>query len=418
MAGAIAGSNIDDGAPLRRGAVSRIHRNRIALALLVVPVAAFILLLFLWPVLRFLALAVDNSEISGNLPRTANAISSWDGQGVLPDDAVFRGLVDDLAEARAAGRDGVLAQLINQRVVGTRFLVIKTAQSAAAGELVAEPARATVLAAHPGWDNPQLWRMLARDSSPLTANYLLASLDLTRTAEGAVVPVPADQAIFISLLLRTIWISLVVTGICAVLALPLAQAIVSAPERWSRVMFALVLFPLWTSLLVRTVIWIIMLQKNGPVNAALVGLGLVHEPLSLIYTRFSLYLTMVQVLLPLMVLSVVAVMRRVSPNYMKAALSLGAPWIIAWTRVQLPLILPGVLAGSAIVFVFALGYYITPELVGGPGERMISSYIAFFTSETLNWGMGAALSLQLLAILAGAAILFRLIAILFRRRSA
>src|SRR5690606_2679237 len=118
------------------------------------------------------------------------------------------------------------------------------------------------------------------------------------------------------------------------------------------------------------------------------------------------YVTMVQVLLPLMVLSVVAVMRRVSPNYMKAALSLGAPWIVAWTRVQLPLILPGILAGSAIVFVFALGYYITPELVGGPGERMISSYIAFFTNETLNWGMGAALSLQLLAILAGAAILF------------
>ena len=418
MAGAIAGSNIDNGAPLRKGAVSRVRRSRIALALLVAPVMAFILLLFLWPVLRFLALAVDNSEISGNLPRTAAAISSWDGQGGLPDDAVFRALVDDLAEARAAGRDGVLAQLINQRVVGTRFLVIKTAQSAAAGELAAEPARDTVVAAQPGWDNPQLWRVLARDSSPLTANYLLASLDLTRTAEGAVVPVPADQAIFVSLLLRTVWISAVVTGICAVLALPLAQAIVSAPERWSRVMFALVLFPLWTSLLVRTVIWIIMLQRNGPVNAALVASGLVHEPLSLIYTRFSLYVTMVQVLLPLMVLSVVAVMRRVSPNYMKAALSLGAPWIVAWTRVQLPLILPGILAGSAIVFVFALGYYITPELVGGPGERMISSYIAFFTNETLNWGMGAALSLQLLAILAGAAILFRLLAIVFRRPSA
>jgi putative spermidine/putrescine transport system permease protein len=407
------------GALPRKGAVSRSGRNRIALVLLVVPLVAFILLLFVWPVLRFLALAVDNSDVAENLPRTAAAISSWDAQaGELPDDAVFRALVDDLADARAAGRDGVLAQLINQREVGTRFLVIRTAQAAAAGELAAEPARATLLAAFPGWDNPRLWRVLARDSSPLTANYLLASLDLTRTPEGAVVPVPADQAIFVSLLLRTVWISLVVTGICAVLALPLAQAIVSAPKSWSRVMFALVLFPLWTSLLVRTVIWIIMLQKNGPVNAALVAFGLAPEPLSLIYTRFSLYVTMVQVLLPLMVLSIVSVMRRISPNYMKAALSLGAPWLVAWVRVQLPLILPGVLAGSAIVFVFALGYYITPELVGGPGERMISSYIAFFTNETLNWGMGAALSLQLIGILVGAAIAFRLAAILFRRRPA
>src|SRR5690606_7872440 len=135
---------------------------------------------------------------------------------------------------------------------------------------------------------------------------------------------------------------------CAVLAIPLAQAIVSAPPSWSRLIFALVLFPLWTSLLVRTVIWIIVLQKNGPVNAALVFTGLVPEPLTLIYTRFSLYIAMVQVLLPLMVLSLVSVMRRVPTSYMKAALSLGAPWITAWRRVQLPLIMPGILAGAAI----------------------------------------------------------------------
>ncbi|WP_031215669.1 ABC transporter permease, partial [Mesorhizobium sp. LSJC285A00] len=137
-----------------------------------------------------------------------------------------------------------------------------------------------------------------------------------------------------------------------------------------------ILFPLWTSLLVRTVIWIIVLQKNGPVNSTLLGLGIVSEPLDLIYTRFSLYLAMVQVLLPMMVLSVVAVMRRVPTTYMRAALSLGAPWPTAWRRVQLPLILPGILSGGAIVFVFALGYYITPTLVGGPTDQMISSYIA------------------------------------------
>src|SRR5690606_25316563 len=107
---------------------------------------------------------------------------------------------------------------------------------------------------------------------------------------------------------------------------------------------------------------------------------------------------MSQVLLPLMVLSVVSVMRQVPANYMKAAPSLGAPWFTAWRTVQLPLILPGLLAGGAIVFVFSIGYYITPLLVGGPGDQMISSMIAFYTNQTLNWNLAAALSVQILVL--------------------
>lgn len=382
------------------------RRQNALLALLVAPVVVFIVVIFLWPVARFLALSVDNSDIARNLGQTFEAMDDWTPADGLPDEPVFAALVADLAQARLKGRDGVLAQLINQRLVGTRFLVISTAKDAAEGKLDTRPAREALLAARPGWGDIRIWTEIYRAGGSLTGFYLLGSLDLQRAENGGVEPVSADRAVFLRALGRTIQISFVVTLFCAALSIPLAQAIVSAPPFWSRIMFALVLFPLWTSLLVRTVIWIIVLQKNGPVNAALLFTGIAEEPLSLIYTRFSLYIAMVHVLLPMMVLSLVAVMRRVPSSYMKAALSLGAPWFTAWRRVQLPLILPGILAGSAIVFVFALGYYITPTLVGGPGDQMISTYIAFYTNTTLNWGLAAALSLQLLLILAISAVLF------------
>jgi putative spermidine/putrescine transport system permease protein len=385
--------------------------------LLVLPVVVFVVVVFLWPVARFLALSVDNSDIYDNLPRTTMALSDWTPESGLPGESVFVALVQDLADARRAGREGVLAQLVNQRVVGSRLLIIKSARDAAEGRLDMRPVRESLLERQTGWNNIALWREISRQTSAFTDYYLLASVDLMRGADGGIDRVPPDRAVFLDVLLRTIWISAVVTVICALLALPLAQAIASAGPAWSRLMFALILFPLWTSLLVRTVIWIIVLQKNGPVNSTLLGLGIIGEPLSLVYTRFSLYVAMVQVLLPMMVLSIASVMRRVPPTYMRAALSLGAPWLTAWRRVQLPLILPGILSGAAIVFVFALGYYITPILIGGPTDQMVSSYIAFYTNNTLNWGMSAALSLQLLLILVLVASLFWVATALPRRKS-
>ena len=390
---------------LSREARLALPRGNLGMALLVAPLVLFILIVFLWPVARFLALSVDNTDIAANLPRTIASLETWPAQDDLPGEEAFAALVADLAEARRAGRDALLAQAINQRLVGTRFLVIRTASDAADGAFAELPAKDAVLAAHPGWEDPNLWSVIARNGSRFTDYYLLGSVDLERRADGAIGFVSPERAQFLDVILRTLWISIVVTLICAVLAIPLAQAIVSAPRFWSRLMLVLVLFPLWTSLLVRTVIWIIVLQRNGPVNAGLVWTGIVGEPLSLIYTRFSLYVAMVQVLLPIMVLSVASVMQRVPATYMKAALSLGAPWWTAWRRVHLPMIMPGILAGAAVVFVFALGYYVTPALVGGPAEQMISSYVAFYTNTTLNWGLAAALSVQLLAILALGALL-------------
>lgn len=379
------------------GPVTPARKGERLLALLALPALIFVVLVFIAPVARFLMLAADNSDLSQGLSRTYAALAATPDN--RPDEAVYAALVADLAEARASRQDGLIAQALNQRLVGTRFLVLKTAQAAQKGEFE-PPYAVSVPAAQPGWTDPAVWDVLAAAAGPYTDFHLLASLDLRRDATGAIAQAPAEESILRPILLRTIWISGVVTLICAVLALPLAQAIVSAPPVLGRVIFALVLFPLWSSLLVRTVIWIIVLQRNGPVNATLVTLGLIDAPVTLIYTRLSLYLAMVQVLLPLMVLSVASVMRRVPPTYMKAALSLGAPWFTAWRTVQLPLILPGILSGAAIVFVFALGYYITPVLVGGQGDQMVSSMIAFYTNQTLNWGLAAALSIQVLVLVA------------------
>ncbi|WP_421694554.1 ABC transporter permease [Aestuariivirga sp.] len=380
------------------------------------PTIIFIAAVFIFPVGRFLILSIDNSDFTNALPRTSQiaGLRALDGVGT---EAAFAALVQDLAEATATRKDALLAQSLNQRLVGTRALVLKTAKDAAAGNFAA-PFRESVLAKHQGWAKPEIWKVLDDNRSPFTDFNILASYDLKRQPDGRIGAAPAQEAIFVGVLTRTIVISAVVTLLCAVLSVPLAQAIVSSSPLVSRMLFALVLFPLWSSLLVRTIIWIIVLQKTGPVNAAIVFLGITDGPMTLIYTRFSLYLAMVQVLLPLMILSVVSIMRRVSPSYMKAALSLGAPWLTAWRTVQLPLILPGIMSGAAIVFVFALGYYVTPALVGGPRDQMISSMIAFYTNKTLNWGLAAALSLQLLVVLIVIAALFWTVQSLFRRKVA
>lgn len=371
------------------------RRGEHMLALLVLPALVFVAVIFIWPVSQFLALSVDNSDIANGLSRTVEALA--DETSAEPGEPVYAALIADLADARAERQDALIAQALNQRLVGVRFLVIKTARDAAAGKF-APPFKRSVLAAYPEWGDAKIWDTITAHGTRLTDYHLLASLDLRRDSQGRIEAAPPDASVFRQILLRTIWISTIVTLVCAVLSLPIAQAIVSAPPAWGRVLLALVLFPLWSSLLVRTVIWIIVLQRNGPVNAALVYTGITDGPVSLIYTRFSLYLAMIQVLLPLMVLSVIAVMQRVPPNYMKAALSLGAPWFTAWRTVQLPLIMPGLLAGGAIVFVFSIGYYITPLLVGGPGDQMVSSMIAFYTNQTLNWNLAAALSVQVLLL--------------------
>jgi putative spermidine/putrescine transport system permease protein len=186
--------------------------------------------------------------------------------------------------------------------------------------------------------------------------------------------------------------------LCLLMGFPVALLLTQVKrKRTADWLMVLVLLPFWTSLLVRTASWVVVLQKEGMVNSLLLRLGLIAEPLTLIYNRTGVLVAMTHVLLPFMILPLYSVLKGIPPQYMRAATSLGAPPATAFVRVFLPLAAPGVAAGSLMVFILALGYYITPALVGGGSDQMLSYFVATYTTDTGNWGLAAALGLLMLA---------------------
>lgn len=376
-----------------------VRPGRLASFLLVAPLLLLLVASFAVPVARMLWTAVADPELSDALPDTAAALRAWNGDG-LPPDGVFESLARELAAALEERRIGLVAQRLNFEQPGLRALLLRTAR---AGASLAAAPREGLLALDPRWGDPATWSLLRGASGPVTPLYLLRAVDL-RVGAGGIVAVPADEAIFVTLFLRTLWISVIVTLACIVLAYPVAATLAALPERLGAAGLLLVLVPFWTSLLVRTTAWFVLLQREGPLNAAALALGLVEHPLQLIGTRFALLVAMVHVLLPFAILPAYAVMKRLDPALLRAAASLGAPPWQRFLRVHLPLSLPGVASGGAMVFLLSVGFYITPALVGGPRDQMVASLIAFFMNQTVNWGMAAALSLMLL-LMAGAAII-------------
>lgn len=248
------------------------------------------------------------------------------------------------------------------------------------------------------WVDPVYQAAIRRAADRNTDFFLLKSLDLARDDQGRIGVAPPDQRMFIPVLLRTLSISLTVTALCCLLGYPLAWAMVHATPFWARVLMLGVLFPFWTSLLVRTAAWVIVLQREGPVNKLLQWLGVISEPLTLVFNRFGVIVALTHVLLPFMVLPLFSVMRSIPGTYMRAAKSLGARPLRAFLGVYVPQTLPGMSAGAILVFIMAIGYYITPALVGGPNDQMISYFIAFYTNNTINWGLASALALNLLVM--------------------
>jgi putative spermidine/putrescine transport system permease protein len=248
------------------------------------------------------------------------------------------------------------------------------------------------------WGERKYWLAFKDAAGSYTAYYMLAALDRETNDDGDVVLVPERKRVYIDIVYRTFWISLVVTVVCFVLGYPLAYLLASVPTRYGNLLMILVLLPFWTSLLVRTTAWVVLLQREGVVNDAAISAGLLDERVLLIRNRFGVYVAMVHILLPFMVLPIFSVMKGISPTYMRAAASLGANPFRSFMKVYAPQTIPGVGAGCLLVFIISLGYYITPALVGGPADQMLSFFIAFFTNQTLNWGMASALSVILLAV--------------------
>ena len=288
---------------------------------------------------------------------------------------------------------------MNRVAGGLRSVLVRTARNLPDAGPPAGGWRAAFVASDPAWADPATWRAVATAGDRFTIRHYLNALDLDRGADGVIVRQPPERRIYLLLLWRTLLVSLAITVLCLLLGYPIAHLIAHASPRRANLLLALVLVPFWTSLLVRTTAWIVLLQQQGVINDLLVAIGFVPdgERLAMVYNMTGTAVAMTHVLLPFMVLPLYSIMRAIPPQQMSAAVSLGAgPWQ-AFRRVYWPQTLPGVGAGSLLVFILAIGYYITPALVGGQSGQLISNLIAYHMQTSLNWGLAGALGGVLLA---------------------
>jgi putative spermidine/putrescine transport system permease protein len=361
--------------------------------LLVLPLFLFSAGIFVVPIALMLLRSVQDPDLAKAFPQTAIELSRWDGQG-LPGPEAMGIFIAELRDARGTDRISFAANRLNTDISGFRSMLLRTVRMLprAEGGDAAEALRRI----DARWGERSTWVAMRRAAGPYTDYFLLAAVDLQRDDDGVIVGVPVERAAFVTVFLRTLWVSALVTGFCLLLGYPLAYLLASLPAKYANPLLVLVLIPFWTSVLVRTTAWIVLLQRDGLVNGMLQRIGLIEQPMSLIYNRTGVLIAMVHVLLPLMILPLYSVMKGIGPAPMRAAMSLGARPFEAFLRVYLPQSRAGIAAGCLLVFISALGYYVTPELIGGGGDQMISYFIAFYTNRTTNWGLAGALSLILL----------------------
>lgn len=372
------------------------RRKRLRAIALTLPLLIFLAVTFLVPLGALLVRAVENPEVAGTLSRTGDALADWDRKAAPPD-AAYAALLADLAAIPETAQAGVLARRLNTEVSGARSLIMGTYRALPLGTgLSPAEAKEKLVAQDARWAELPYWWAIAKNSSRWTPDYLLASIDLKRDAQGNVVRVGAQEAAFSSILVRTFSISAIVTLLCIALGYPLAYWLCTLNERKANLMMILVLLPFWTSVLVRIAAWIVLLQSNGLVNRFLMFVGLTGEPVPLLFNRLGVIIAMVHILLPFMILPLYSVMKSVPGNYVRAAVSLGSTPLAAFFRVYVPQTYPGVAAGGLLVFITSIGYYVTPALLGGAGDQMLSYYVAQYTNVDVNWGMACALGSVLL----------------------
>ncbi|MHA3976991.1 ABC transporter permease [Halovulum sp. GXIMD14794] len=338
-------------------------------------------------------------EIAEMLPLTAQEYTAF---------AIFTAIVDEDVVAEEDPWEAVYAALAldlqnggAERVQGYGGPGADALQAAAAAvdQLPVTDFRETFIEVDDGWGERVNWETIKTYSPPFTSGYFLNSVDLQLTADG-VQARDEGERIYVTLFQRTMFMSLAITLSCILLGYPVAWLLANLPMRSANLLMILVLLPFWTSLLVRTSAWKVLLQQQGVINDTLVWLGIVSDAgrLALINNQLGTIIAMTHILLPFMILPLYSVMKTIPPSYLRAAKSLGATNWTAFWRVYFPNSVPGIGAGSILVFILSIGYYITPELVGGTTGVFISNRIAYHISSSLNWGLAAALGTILLAV--------------------
>ncbi|HRE61994.1 MAG TPA: ABC transporter permease [Micropepsaceae bacterium] len=373
------------------------RRRRLKGLALALPLMLFLGFFFIAPLGAMLMRSLHSPDVAEALPQTLMALEAWDASAGPPGDAAYEALVAELRAAVANDTVNRIAGRLKFERAGARALIVKTAR--ALSQERQGSARDILIAVDRQWGTNAPWAAIAISGREWSIAYYVQALDLRYDDTLAIVQEVDGQRIYLLLFLRTAWVSLTVTLLALVLGFPVAWLLAHARPHISDMLMVLVLLPFWTSILVRTTAWIAMLQQQGVVNDMLVWAGIVADNgrLEMMYNMTGTLVAMTHVLLPFMILPLYSVMKTIPPTYVRAARSLGAGPVTAFVKVYLPLTLPGIGAGSILVFILAAGYYITPTLVGGRTGQLISNQIAFHMQQSLNWGLAAAIGGLLLA---------------------
>ena len=389
-----------DGVPLKSSLARAQRRSKIVAFLMVFPLLLFIVIAFLVPIADMLLLSIDNSIVKRILPRTYESIENWDPySGELPDEEVFASMVFDIKKAKKAREHTKIGTRLNYESSGFASLFRKAGRKVK--KIKEPPYKEALIKSDKRWGDIFTWQVIKQNTSGYTEGYYLAAFDFKRNfSDGKVESLPERDSVYLKLFFRTILLSTLITFLTFVIGFPVSYMLAKVPTRISNILIIFVLLPFWTSLLVRTTSWIALLQQEGVINDFLMLVGIINEDgrLAMIHNATGTVVAMTHILLPFMILPLFSVMKTIPKSYVRAAISLGAhPWLAFW-RIYFPNTAPGIGAGSILVFILAIGYYITPALVGGNSGTFISNRIAYHISNSLNWGLGSAIGVILLGI--------------------
>jgi len=388
-----------DGTPLRVSLARALRRQKLQGLMLVGPLLIFILITFVIPIGDMLFRSVENSIVTNILPRSTKLLENWDAStNELPSEKIYAAMVEDIKEGRMNRTITRVGQRLNYEKPGMSSLFRSSARKVK--RIKKGPYKPALMQAHRRWKDVETWKLIKQFIPKHTDGYFLAAVDAKREVDGSIVRRIEERRIYIDLFWRTLRLSLFITLITLILGFPIAYLMASLPTRTSNLLLIFILLPFWTSLLVRTTAWIALLQQQGVINEFLVFTGLVHTDArpQMMHNEVGSIIAMTHILLPFMVLPLFSVMKTIPKSYVRAAVSLGAhPWAAFW-KVYFPNTVPGIGAGAILVFILAIGYYITPELVGGTEGTFISNRIAYHISSSLNWGLASALGVILLGI--------------------
>lgn len=367
-------------------------RRQLGTTLLFAPMVLFLAATLIVPLLLMLAESVLDLDVRRTLPQTIEALETWNPAEPVPN-AAYEALARDFAAGEPL-EWGRAASRLNAEMPGARSMLFSGMR--ALETQGPENSRATLVTRDARWAEPDVFRAIWNARGPWTDRFVLAALDMKRQEDGSIAA--HGQTIYREIYIRTFTISLSVTMLCLALGLPIAIYLASLPSNRAMPLLLLLMVPLWTSVLVRAMAWILLLQNNGLANQALVTLSLVETPLQLVFNRFGVLVAMTHVLLPFMILPIYNVMRLIPRNQLRAAGSLGAsPWVV-FRRIYLPQCRSGIAAGCILVLASGSGYYVTPALVGGGADQMLGSFVELAALRYSNQPLAAALGVVFMIV--------------------